>query len=315
MSLCLVTGGAGFVGSHLVESLLNQGHSVRVLDNLRTGSEANLVNVRRQIDFVFGSVTDANAVQAAMAGVEWVFHLAALPSVAQSVVDPISIHEICATGTLRVLDAARQAGVRRVVYAASSSAYGDARKMPIREEAALAPLSPYGAAKLAGEHYCTAFTRTYGLETVRLRFFNIYGPRQDPHSPYAGVIPLFVTAMSAEESPTIFGDGTQTRDFVHVTDAVQALLLAAQVSGVAGSVFNIAWGKGTSISGLVRLLNRLLGKRIVPTLAPARKGDILHSRASIAAARHTLGYEPKIKLEEGLRHLVEGQGSSGRDRE
>jgi UDP-glucose 4-epimerase len=304
LSSCLVTGGAGFVGSHLVEELVRQGHPVRVLDNLSTGKEANLAAVAGQIDFHHGSITDPIALETAVQGISWVFHLAALPSVSQSVKDPLATHEISATGTLRLLDAARRAGVQRVVYAASSSAYGDTLQIPTPETAPLAPLSPYGAAKLAGEHYCTATTFTYGLETVRLRFFNIYGPRQDPRSPYAGVIPLFLQALKDKQPPTIFGDGSQTRDFVYVADAVQALILAARTPGIGGQVFNIARGERISIRQLTELLNELLGSDLPPKLAAARPGDILHSQADISAAKKILGFAPRVGLREGLQRLI-----------
>jgi UDP-glucose 4-epimerase len=249
---------------------------------------------------VVGSITDRIKVDAAVAGCEIVYHLAALPSVVKSVEDPLASHEICATGTLQVLDAARRAGVRRVVYAASSSAYGDQPGAVRREEDALMPLSPYAAAKLAGEHYCSCCTVVYGLETVRLRFFNVFGPRQDAKSPYSGVIALFIDAMCSGRTPTIFGDGLQGRDFVYVDNVVQALCRAGQAADAVGKVYNIGNGRSTTILDLVGHLNRLLGTKVSPQHAPARAGDVRQSEADITRARRDLGYEPAVPFEEGL---------------
>ena len=302
MRTCLVTGGCGFIGSHLVDELVASGNKVRVLDNLSTGNAANLAQVRGKIDLIIGSVTDASKVAAAAAGCEVVFHLAALPSVVKSVEDPLACHEICATGTLMVLDAARKAGVRRLVYAASSSAYGDQPGAIRRESDALMPLSPYAAAKLAGEHYCACFTAVYGLETVRLRFFNVFGPRQDAKRPYSGVIALFIAALAERETPTIFGDGLQGRDFVYVANVVQALARAAdaRAADVSGKVYNVGNGQSTTILELTRQLNRLLGHNIEPTHAPPRAGDVRQSEADISGARRDLGYEPRVSFPEGL---------------
>jgi UDP-glucose 4-epimerase len=302
---CLVTGGAGFIGSHLVETLLEQGHDVRVLDDLSTGKRDNLLGVRDRIDLRTGSVTDAKTVQAAVDGMAWVFHLAALPSVQRSVEEPVSSHEVCATGTLRVLDAARRAGVRRVVYAASSSAYGDTPGALRTESDPLAPLSPYAVAKLAGEHYCRCFTTTYGLETVRLRFFNIFGPRQDARSPYSGVIALFIGGMSAGRRPVVHGDGLQSRDFTYVANAVQALIKGAEAPAAVGNVYNIGNGGRTSILELVQCLNELLGSRLEPIHEAARSGDVRHSQADISRARQDLGYNPKVSFAEGLGRTLE----------
>ncbi len=302
--LCLVTGGAGFIGSHLVEGLLTGGWPVRVLDDLSTGQEENLVHLTSAPELVIGDVSDPGAVARAMEGVGQVFHLAALASVQRSVEAPADSHRICATGTLHVLDAARRAGVKRVVYAGSASAYGIPDGETQSELTPVRPLSPYAAAKLSGEVYCEAFAATYGLETVRLRFFNIFGPRQRADSPYSGVIAIFAAALSEGRIPTLFGDGQQTRDFTYVTDVVQALLLAAERPGVSGQVFNVGTGRGTSLLQLLAALNRQLGTSVVPRHADTRPGDIRHSRADIGKARSLLGYEPKVAFEDGLAHTL-----------
>jgi UDP-glucose 4-epimerase len=283
-----------------VERLLAEGRQVRVLDNFSTGNPANLAAIRGRIDLLTGSVVDTHAVSHAVTGCETIYHLAALPSVTKSVEEPLAVHDICATGTLMILDAARKAGVRRVVYAASSSAYGDQVGAIRKEEDALMPLSPYAAAKLAGEHYCSSCSAVYGLETVRLRFFNVFGPRQDAQSPYSGVIALFLAAMCAGRTPTIFGDGLQGRDFVFVENVVQALWLAGRVPGVSGMVFNIGNGQSTTILDLVGHLNRLLGSELKPNHAPPRAGDVRQSQADISSARRDLGYAPSISFAEGL---------------
>jgi UDP-glucose 4-epimerase len=296
----LVTGGAGFIGSHLVEGLLQAGWRVRVLDDFSTGNPANLAHLGDRVQQARGSVTDAATVAAAVAGCEVVFHLAALPSVVKSVEEPVLVHEVTATGTLQVLDAARRHAVRRIVFAASSSAYGDQPGTERVETDALLPLSPYAAAKLAGEHYCQAFTAVFGLETVRLRFFNVFGPRQDAKSPYSGVIALFIAAMTAGRTPTIFGDGTQARDFVYVANVVQALMRAADAPGASGKVYNIGNGQSTTVLELVGELNALLGKDICPIFAPPRAGDVRLSQADIRQARTDLGYDPQVSFRDGL---------------
>jgi UDP-glucose 4-epimerase len=298
--VCLVTGGAGFIGSHLVEALAAAGRPVRVLDDLSTGQAANLAHLAGAPDLLAGDVSDPEAVERAMRGVGVVFHLAALASVRRSVEAPAESHRVCATGTLNVLDAARREGVRRVVYAGSASAYGIPEGQEQSESSPLKPLSPYAAAKLAGEVYCEAFTACYGLETVRLRFFNVFGPRQRGDSPYSGVIAIFAAALSEGRTPIVHGDGRQTRDFVYVSDVVRALLLAAEKPEVSGRVFNLGTGRGTSLLELLEALNRQLGTSIAPRHEEARVGDIRHSRADIAAARRRLGYEPQVSLEEGL---------------
>ncbi|MFO0925754.1 MAG: SDR family oxidoreductase [Gemmataceae bacterium] len=297
--LCLVTGGAGFIGSHLVDGLRAAGRRVRVLDDLSTGQRDNLSR-HPDVELIVGDVADPAAVARAMDGVQVVFHLAALASVQRSVEAPADSHRICATGTLHVLDAARRAGVRRVVYAGSASAYGIPDGPVQSEETPIRPLSPYAAAKLSGEVYCQAFAVTYGLETVRLRFFNIFGPRQRADSPYSGVIALFIAALGDGRTPTVFGDGEQTRDFTYVTDVVQALMLAADQPGVSGEVCNVGTGRGTSLLQLIAALNGLMGTSITPRHAETRAGDIRHSRADITKAQRLLGYAPTVSLEAGL---------------
>ncbi|GIW94771.1 MAG: UDP-glucose 4-epimerase-like protein [Pirellulaceae bacterium] len=305
MATFLVTGGAGFIGSHLVCALVRQGHRVRVLDDLSTGKRSNLEEVWDQIDWIEGSICDEPLVAKAVQGVDCVFHQAALASVPLSVERPAASHAVCATGTLVVLDRARRAGVRRVVYASSSAVYGDQPTAAKRESDPMKPISPYGAAKAAGELYCQAFYKTYGLETVCLRYFNVFGPRQDPASPYAAVIPLFLSAMLRGERPTIFGDGRQSRDFVYVENVVEANLLAAECPKAAGKSFNVGAGRATDLLMLVSLLNDVLGTCIEPQFGPARPGDIRESLADICEARLVLGYTPKIDLREGLARTAE----------
>ena len=303
--LSLVSGGAGFIGSHLVDALIAQGNRVRVLDDFSTGLRENLAH-HCDLDIVDGSLVDANAVAKAAAGASVVYHLGALASVARSVETPLLSHAACATGTLNVLDAARKAGVRRVVYAASSSAYGGASSEKGQtEDTPLKALSPYAAAKLAGELYMQAFTATYGLETVRVRFFNIFGPRQRADSPYSGVIALFIAAMSADKPPTVHGDGLQSRDFTYVANAVQALLKAADAPKQAvGDVYNVGMGSSISVLELVGALNKLLGKNLKPLHGPVRAGDVKFSKADISRTRKDLGYAPDVTFEEGLKRTL-----------
>ncbi|HVC98214.1 MAG TPA: SDR family oxidoreductase [Pirellulales bacterium] len=304
MRTFLVTGGCGFIGSHIAEALVRRGDRVRVLDNLSTGKVANLEPCGGKVELLRGDLTDPVAVAEAVHGVDCVFHEAALASVPRSVKAPLETHAACVTGTLTLLDAARRAGVRRLVYAASSSAYGDRPTSPKHESDLPLPISPYGAAKLAAELYCQAFTATYNFETVALRYFNVFGPRQDPDSPYSAVIPLFLTAMLAGRRPTIYGDGHQSRDFTFVSNVVHGNLLAADAPSVAGRVFNIANGRATSLLELLAQLNGLLGLRIEPIHAPPRAGDIRESLADITAARQALGYEPLLGFDEGLRQSI-----------
>src|SRR5262245_5555743 len=305
MSTYLVTGGAGFIGSHIAEALVRRGGKVRVLDNFATGKVENLVAVADEIELISGDVRDEAAVGRAVAGCEVVFHQAALASVPRSVEDPLSSHAACATGTLVVLHEARKAGVRRVVYAASSSAYGNQPQPKKRETDLPSPLSPYAAAKLAGESYCAAFWHSYGFETVALRYFNVFGPRQDPSGPYAAVIPLFIKALVSGQQPTIYGDGQQTRDFAYVENVAQANLLAAEASGAAGQVFNVGSGAAISLLDLLKELNAILGTDVQPIFQPARAGDVRDSLADISRAKKTLEYEPAVRFAEGLRKTVE----------
>jgi UDP-glucose 4-epimerase len=302
---CLVTGGAGFIGSHIAETLVRRGDKVRVLDNLSTGKAENLASFAADVEFIQGDLNDLPLVERAVRGVEYVFHQAALPSVPLSLQRPLDTHRDCVTATVHLLDAARRAGVRRVVYAASSSAYGDQPFVSLRESDLPHPLSPYAAAKLAGEYYCQAFFHSFGLETVGLRYFNVFGPRQDPASPYSAVIPLFITAMLQGRQPVIYGDGRQTRDFSFVANMVHGNLLAAEAAGVAGRIMNLANGRSTDLLTLLAALNRLLGLNIPPQHEPPRLGDIRDSLADITQARRLLGYEVQVEFDEGLRRSID----------
>ena len=313
--LCLVTGGGGFIGSHLVDGLVAQVRPVRVLDDFSTGLRSHLEHHGGKVEVVEGSLTDPGAVERAVQGATLVFHLGALASVARSVETPLVSHAACATGTLNVLDAARKAGVRRVVYAASSSAYGGSSgEGGQTEDQPVHTLSPYAAAKMAGELYMEAFTATYGLETVRLRFFNIFGPRQRADSPYSGVIALFIAAMSAGRTPTVHGDGLQSRDFTYVANAVQALLKASEAPGASGNVYNVGTGSSITVLDLVRSLNKLLGTNVTPEHGPPRAGDVRFSRADISRTRRDLGYEPDVPFEEGLRRTLKWYQETGTGR-
>ena len=300
----LVTGGAGFIGSNIVTTLLARGHTVRVLDNFSTGRRENLAQFLDRIDLIEGDLRDPAAVRRAVRGVRTVLHLGALPSVPESVEDPLASHEVNATGTLNLLTAAEEAGVERVVLSSSCAVYGDDPALPKVESMLPAPKSPYAASKLAAEHYCRTFNETFDLETVCLRYFNVFGPRQDPASQYAAVIPNFITAMLRGQPPTIFGDGEQTRDFVYVANVVEANLLAAAAPAAPGSVLNVAAGAQYSLLDLVAALNDILGTHITPVHAPPRPGDIRHSYADINAAHHTLGYAPTVDLHKGLRRTL-----------
>ena len=309
----LVTGGAGFIGSHIAEALVARGDRVRVLDNLSTGHLSNMDGFRDKIEFIEGDLTDAEAVRDAVEEIDYIYHQAALASVPRSVERPLDTHAACVTGSVMLLDAARRAGVKRLIYAASSSAYGDQPTSSKRETDLPSPISPYGAAKLAVEYYLQAFTATYGFETVAIRYFNVFGPRQDPDSPYSAVIPLFITAMLAGQQPVVYGDGLQSRDFTYVANVVHANLLAAEAKGVAGRMFNVANGKTTDLLTLIAMLNRFLGTDVKPRHDPPRVGDVRESLADITQARQMLGYEPQVDFEEGLsrsidyyRSIVEG---------
>lgn len=297
----VVTGGAGFIGSHIADALLTNGYAVTVIDDLKTGNRANIAHLEGKIEFVEGSILDDAALAKALEGAVYVFHQAAIPSVPKSVKDPLASHEANATGTLKLLLAAREAQVKRVIYAASSSIYGDTPTLPKHEGMPPNPLSPYGAQKYIGEAYMQQFFRLYGLETVSLRYFNIYGPRQNPDSEYAAVIPRFIKLMKNGEKPKVFGDGGATRSFTYVSDAVAANLLAAEAPGVAGEVFNTAARAQTSINELIEKMNAIFGTSITAEYLPERVGDIKHSYADISKAGRMLGYAPAVSLEEGLR--------------
>jgi UDP-glucose 4-epimerase len=301
----LVTGGAGFIGSHIAEACVLRGDKVRILDNLVTGNIKNLSSFFDQIEFIEGDVSDEACVALAVQDVDVVFHQAALASVPLSIERPLDTHRSCVTGTVTVLHQAALAGVRRVVYAASSSAYGDRPYAAKRESDLPQVLSPYAAAKLAGELYCQAFYHSFGLETVGLRYFNVFGPRQDPNSPYSAVIPLFVSSILGEKSPVIYGDGLQSRDFIFVGNVVQGNLLAAQVPDAAGRIFNMAEGRQTSLLQLLTLLSDLLGMPVNPDFQPFRPGDVRESLADLTLTRSVLGFEPTTSLEEGLRSTIE----------
>ncbi|MBU1050524.1 SDR family oxidoreductase, partial [Candidatus Bipolaricaulota bacterium] len=287
----LVTGGAGFIGSHLVQALVESGQTVRVLDNLSTGKRENLSGLDDKLEFIEGDMTDFRSVEQAMQGISVVFHQAALPSVPRSIEDPLGSHHANATGTLNVLTAAKAAGVRRVIYASSSSAYGDTPVLPKVETMAPMPLSPYAVSKLAGEYYCQVFSHVYNLETVALRYFNVFGPKQDPHSQYSAVIPKFIGMYLRGQSPTIDGDGEQTRGFAYVDNVVQANLLAAKAQGVSGNVFNISVDTRISLNTLDAKLREYVGvsDSVKPTYGPSRAGDIKHSYADISKAITLLG--------------------------
>lgn len=303
---CLVTGGAGFIGSHLVEALTAAGHTVRVFDNLSTGLASNLEHISPSPQLISGCITDTAAVERSVEGCEVVFHLAALASVAKSVEDPILNHAVNATGTLNVLNAARKAGIRRVVYAGSASAYGGADDPAGQDESTpLCALSPYAAAKLAGEFYCQSFAAVYPMETVRLRFFNVFGPRQRADSPYSGVIAIFTALLLGGRTPVVHGDGLQSRDFVYVADVAKALMLAASTPGVSGRIYNVGTGGSVNLLQLVDALNAVLGTNAVPSHGPPRAGDVRHSRAKIDVIRKDLGYEPSVSFVDGLRRTLD----------
>src|SRR5438874_9763697 len=307
MALYLITGVAGFIGSSLARAVLAQGDKVRGIDNLSTGKRDNIAEIANKIDFREADLADLDALQDACRGVDYVFHEAAIPSVPKSVLDPLGSNRANVDGTVHVLIAARDAKVKRVVYAASSSAYGDTPTLPKHEGMPPNPISPYAVAKLASEYYMTSFYRCYGLETVCLRYFNIFGPRQDPASPYSGVLAKFITQMLAGEQPTIFGDGSQSRDFTYIDNTVQANLLAIKspASQSAGQVFNVATGARVDLNETFQLLKKIIGFKGDVKYGPDRAGDVKHSLADLSRTEKCLGYKPKINFEEGLRRTVE----------
>lgn len=301
MGRFLVTGGAGFVGSHVVEALVGRGDSVRVLDDLSTGSLDNIRHLRERVELIQGGVEKPRDIERAVRDVEAVVHLAAISSVAKSVADPVRTDIVNIHGTLRVLLAARDAGVKRVVFASSSAVYGESDAQPKVESMIPSPVSPYALSKLTGEHYCAIFSRLYGLSTISLRFFNIFGPRQDPTSPYSGVIAIFIKKLLAGEPPTITGDGEQSRDFIYVADAVAAILAALSCESADGQAVNIGTGASTTINELCGVLTRLASAKTTPVHCVPRSGDVRHSLADITLARALLSYSPRVPLEEGLR--------------
>jgi nucleoside-diphosphate-sugar epimerase len=300
MASYLVTGGAGFIGSHLAEELLRRGHRVRVADNLMTGKRTNLASIEAA-EFLEGDLADLPFAAQAVAGMDYVLHQAAIPSVPRSVEDPVTSNRANITATMNTLWAAKDAGVRRLVYAASSSAYGNTPTLPKREDMPTDPLSPYALQKFVGEQYCRLFTNLYGFETVSIRYFNVFGPRQDPGSPYSGVISQFATALLAGRQPTIYGDGEQTRDFTYVANVVDGVLRACEAPKANGEVINVATAGRISLNDLVRVMNRIIGSSVQPIYGEPRAGDVRDSQADISKAKALLGYTPTVSLEEGLK--------------
>jgi UDP-N-acetylglucosamine/UDP-N-acetyl-alpha-D-glucosaminouronate 4-epimerase len=304
MSTYLVTGGAGFIGSNIVDELVRRGESVRVLDDLATGHIENLASVSQKIQWHESDIRNLGSIKPDFEGVDYVIHLAAIPSVPRSVADPLTANAVNIDGTLNVLLAARDSGAKRVVFAASSAAYGDHPALPRVESQAPRPLSPYALTKLAGEYYCQIFTRVYGLETVALRYFNIFGPRQSPDSPYSGVLSLFIAAYMGGQTPTIFGDGRQSRDFTYIDNTVDATLRACTAPDAAGRVINVGTGQRHTLNETIEVLNKIFGKQVAVRYEAARTGDVQHSHADISLAHRLLGYEPKVRFEEGLKKTV-----------
>lgn len=304
MTKIIITGGAGFIGSHITEELVRQGHKITVLDNLLTGSKQNLSNVIDKITFVHGDIRDIELLKKYFAGTDAILHQAALRSVPASLKDPLAYNDVNINGTYNVLEAARICGVKRVVFASSSSVYGDNTELPQKEHNLGTRLSPYAISKYTGEDYCRFFHKTYGLETVALRYFNVFGPKQDPNSQYAAVIPLFITKLLKNEQPTIFGDGTQTRDFTHVSNVVQANILAITAKKAPGESINIANGEGMSVNDLYEKIRTFLNKTIQPTYLPERTGDVKHTKADTTKQKELLGLTA-TKFDEGLKTTVE----------
>jgi len=309
--LYLVTGGAGFIGSHLVERLVKEGERVRVFDNLSTGRSENIEPFLKKIHFVEGDICNLELVRDAMDGVDYVLHQAAVPSVQRSVEDPLTTNSANVEGTLNILIAARDAGVKRVIYASSSSVYGDTPVLPKQEGMRPTPSSPYAVSKLAGEFYCQAFHQVYGLETICLRYFNVFGPRQDPESQYAAVVPKFITALLHGRPPTIFGDGEQSRDFTYIENVVEANLLAARSEEGIGEVFNIACGERLTVNGLAAFLGEMIGTNVAPEHVPPRPGDVRHSLADITKVTAQLGYRKMVDVHKGLIRTVQWQKEIG----
>lgn len=302
----LITGGAGFIGSNIVARLVKEeGNKVRILDNFSTGKIENIANFLDRIEIIEGDITELNTVKKALVGVDYCFHQAALPSVERSIKDPLTSNEVNIKGTLNILISSKELGVKRVIYASSSSVYGDTPVLPKREDMSPSPLSPYAVTKLTGEEYCHLFYTIYNLPTISLRYFNVFGPNQDPTSTYAAVIPKFITALLGEKEPTIYGDGGQSRDFTFVDNVVEANILATKATSGLGETFNIACGQRVTINELAKNLTKILNLAIKPVHLDPRAGDVRHSLADISKAQSCLGYEPKINFEEGLRLTVE----------
>jgi nucleoside-diphosphate-sugar epimerase len=305
MDKFLVTGGAGFIGSNICTKLISQGYFVRVIDNLLTGKKSNLAAISDKIEFIEADMGNPDAARAAMKGIDVVLHQGALPSVPRSVDDPAATHRHCVDATFTLLLAARDAKVKRFVYAASSSAYGDTPTLPKVETMSVNPLSPYAAAKLIGEYYCSVFYKVFGLETISLRYFNVFGPHQDPTSQYAAAIPAFVTSILKDKPPKIYGDGEQSRDFTYVDNVVEANLLAARVKQTNGEVINIACGEAITVNAIIDMINKIVGKNIKPTYVPPNKGDVKHSLANISQAKKLIGFKPVVSFKEGLKKAIE----------
>ena len=305
MGLSLVTGGAGFIGSNMVRFLLDKGETVRVLDNFETGKQENLAEVADKIEVVEGDIRDESAVRESVKGVQVIYHLAALGSVPRSIDEPQTSHDVNVTGIFNMLKASCDAKVKRFIFASSSSIYGDSPVLPQHEGLPLLPISPYGATKAAGEIYCKAFYETYGLETISLRYYNVFGPRQDPNSQYAAAIPLFVSALLRDESPKIFDDGEQSRGFTYIENVLVSNWLAAQVKETHGEAINISTVNAVTVNTVVKTITELLEKDIKPVYAPPRPGDIKHSLADVALAKEVIGYEPKISFAEGIRMAID----------
>jgi nucleoside-diphosphate-sugar epimerase len=308
----LVTGGAGFIGSHIVHRLQKEGARVRVVDNLSTGKKERLRGIDSSIELIEDDLTDSRVCDRAVQGVEYVLHQAAVPSVQRSIQDPLETNRANVMGTLNLLESCRQHGVRRLVYAASSSAYGDTQVLPKKEDMAPNPLSPYALQKFVGERYCKLYNDLYGLETVSLRYFNVFGPSQDPWSEYSAVIPKFATRLQSRQPLVVFGDGEQSRDFTYVDNVVEANILAIKAQRTAGAVINVGCGEGLTLNRLIRFLEEILQVQAVVDYEPPRRGDVRHSLADISLARDILGYQPKVTVVEGLRRTVDFFASSQR---
>jgi nucleoside-diphosphate-sugar epimerase len=304
MARYLVTGGAGFIGSNLADALVKRGEQVVVLDNLATGYEKNIAHLRNDLTFIKGDVRDAGTVREALAGVDYVLHEAALASVPRSIEDPVLVSDVNVRGTLVMLDEARRAGVKRFVYAASSSAYGDTETLPKVESMAPKPLSPYAASKLMGEYYCAVYAHVYGMSTLSLRYFNIFGPRQDPKSQYAAVIPIFISNLMEGTPPSIFGDGEQSRDFTYIENVVEANILASRCERARGETVNIACGAHYTLNDLFQQIQSDIGSSIAPRYAEPRAGDVKHSHADISAAEKLIGYTVRVPFAEGLQRTI-----------